>query len=98
MFGAKSALDYLVGEKSMTFADAAGDHPEFARELPRFLAAIWEMVNEYEIAGYIAIVVEQLSSGHVADRMRGWKQGACRFACSRRRDPELRSHVRISRP
>ena len=31
---------YLVGEKLMTFADAAGDHPEFDRELPRFLAAI----------------------------------------------------------
>jgi len=38
----------------MTFADAAGDHPEFASELPRFLAAIWQMFNECEIAGYIA--------------------------------------------
>lgn len=53
-FGAKSALDYLVGEKLMTFADAAGDHPEFAKELPSLLAAIWQMFNEYEIAGYIA--------------------------------------------
>ncbi len=53
-FGAKGALDYLIGEKLMTFADAAGDHPAFAKELPRFLAAIWQMFNEYEIAGYIA--------------------------------------------
>jgi hypothetical protein len=53
-FGAKSALDYLIGEKLISFADAARDHPAFARELPKFLAAIWYMFNEYEIAGYIA--------------------------------------------
>jgi hypothetical protein len=53
-FGAKSALDYLIGEKLITFAAAAEDHPEFARELPRFLAAIWRVFNEYEIAGYVA--------------------------------------------
>ena len=53
-FGAKSALDYLIGEKLTTFADAAEKHPEFAKELPRFLAAIWRIFNEYEIAGYVA--------------------------------------------
>ena len=53
-FGAKSALDYLIGEKLITFADAAEAHPEFARELPRFLAAVWRIFNEYEIAGYVA--------------------------------------------
>lgn len=53
-FGAKSALDYLIGEKLITFADAARDHPTFAKELPRFLAAIWRLFNEYEIAGYVA--------------------------------------------
>lgn len=53
-FGVKSALDYLIGEKLMTFADAAEEHPEFAKELPRFLAAIWRVFNEYEIAGYVA--------------------------------------------
>ena len=53
-FGAKSALDYLIGEKLITFAAAAEDHPEFARELPRFLAAVWRVFNEYEIAGYVA--------------------------------------------
>ena len=53
-FGVKRALDYLIGEKLTTFADAAEDHPEFAKELPRFLAAIWRIFNEYEIAGYVA--------------------------------------------
>lgn len=53
-FGAKSALDYLIGEKLITFADAAEDHAEFAKELPKFLAAVGRVFNEYEIAGYVA--------------------------------------------
>lgn len=53
-FGAKSALDYLIGEKVVTFADAARDDPGFAREPPRFLAAVWRTFNEYELAGCIA--------------------------------------------
>ena len=52
-FGAKRALDYLVGEKLIAFADAAHEHPTFARELPKFLAAILHIFNEYEIAGYV---------------------------------------------
>jgi hypothetical protein len=52
-FGAKSALDYLIGEKLITFADAAKDHLPFAKELPKFLAAVWRIFNEYEIAGYV---------------------------------------------
>ena len=36
------------------FADAAEQRPEFARELPRFLAEVWQIFNQYEIAGYVA--------------------------------------------
>ena len=43
----------MTGEKLITFADAARDHPPFAKELPRFLAATWKVFNEYEIAGYV---------------------------------------------
>lgn len=53
-FGAKSALDYLIGEKLMAFADAAKHDPEFAHELPRFLSAVWQMFNQFELAGYVA--------------------------------------------
>jgi hypothetical protein len=53
-FGAKSALDYLIREKLSAFADDAERHPEFAKELPRFLAAVWQVFNQYELAGYIA--------------------------------------------
>ena len=42
-FGVTNAFDYLVGEKLMTFANAAVDHPEFARELPRFVSEVRRM-------------------------------------------------------
>jgi hypothetical protein len=53
-FGAGDALDYLVGEKLRMFAEAARHDVAFARELPRFLAAIWRVFNEYELIGYVA--------------------------------------------
>ena len=53
-FGAKSALDYLIGEKLVMFAQEAERQPKFATELPRFLAAIWQVFNQYELAGYVA--------------------------------------------
>jgi hypothetical protein len=52
-FGVKSALDYLIGEKLINFAAAAEQHPEFAAELPRFQAAVWDIFNLYELAGYL---------------------------------------------
>lgn len=53
-FGAKDALNYLIGEKLIRFADAAKKDPAFAKELPKFLAAVWQVFNQYEIAGYVA--------------------------------------------
>lgn len=53
-FGVKSALDYLLGEKLINFADAAERYPEFAVELPRFQAAVWDLFNPYELAGYLS--------------------------------------------
>ena len=53
-FDAKSALDYLIWEKLMMFAEEAERRPEFAKELPRFLAAFWQVFNQYELAGYVA--------------------------------------------
>src|SRR6202162_365903 len=50
-FGVKSALDYLIAEKLMDFANAAARHAEFAAELPRFQAAVWNIFNPYELAG-----------------------------------------------
>ena len=53
-YGVKSALDYLIGEKLTNFANVAERHPKFASELPRFQAAVWNIFNPYELAGYLS--------------------------------------------
>ena len=50
----KNALDYLVGQKLLNFAEAADEDPDFAAELPCFQAAVWEIFNPYELRGYVA--------------------------------------------
>lgn len=52
-FGVESALDYLLGEKLLTFAEAADRRSEFAAELPRFQTEVWKVFNRYELAGYL---------------------------------------------
>jgi 5'-deoxynucleotidase YfbR-like HD superfamily hydrolase len=61
--GLVSALDYLVGEKLMTFAETASSRSEFARELPRFVAEIRRMFDADEIRLYL----EHLERLQVAD-------------------------------
>ena len=51
--GVVAALDYLMGEKLMTFADAAATRPEFARELPRFVAEVRAIFALEEICAYL---------------------------------------------
>jgi hypothetical protein len=53
-FGSKDAFDYLVGEKLMTFAEAASTRPEFARELPRFVAEVRRLFSADEIQRHVA--------------------------------------------
>ena len=52
-FGMKNALDYLLGEKLVSFVEAAEQHQEFSQELPRFQAAVWDVFNPYELAVYL---------------------------------------------
>ena len=47
--GLRSAFNYLVGEKLMTFAEAAVTRPEFARELPRFVAEVRRLFSSDDI-------------------------------------------------
>ena len=53
-FGLTAAFDYLVGEKLLNFASAASTHPEFARELPRFVSEVRRMFTPDEIAAHLA--------------------------------------------
>jgi len=53
-FGLKAAFNYLVAEKLLEFARAGADHPEFARELPRFVSEVRRMFTPEEVRTHIA--------------------------------------------
>ena len=53
-FGLKAAFDYLVGEKLIIFVSAASRHPDFARELPRFISEVRRMFTRDEIRTHLA--------------------------------------------
>ena len=52
-FGLKNALDYLIGEKLFNFVQTAEQHPEFAAELPVFVAAIQQLFTAEQIRDYL---------------------------------------------
>ncbi len=51
--GILSALDYLIGEKLLIYADMAVTRPEFARELPRFVAEVRAIFSDRELKPYL---------------------------------------------
>ncbi len=53
-FGLTAAFDYLVGEKLINFASAASTHPEFARELSRFVSEARRTFTPDEIEAQLA--------------------------------------------
>jgi hypothetical protein len=53
-YGLKASFDYLVQEKLMNFAEAAANHPEFARELPRFTAEVRRMFSTRDMHEHLA--------------------------------------------
>jgi hypothetical protein len=71
--GLRSAFDYLVGEKLMTFAEAAVTRPEFARELPRFIAEVRRLFSADDIRRQLARIEQEerrateAASGEVID-------------------------------
>jgi hypothetical protein len=52
-YGLKAAFDYIVAEKLFTFADVAATHPEFARELPRFVARVRALFTVEEMQAHL---------------------------------------------
>ena len=53
-YGVKAAFNYLVAEKLLNFADAATSHPEFASELPRFVACVRGLFTPQEMRTHLA--------------------------------------------
>ena len=66
-YGLKDAFDYLVAEKLLNYAGAAMRHPEFARELPRFVSQVRLMFAPDQIRTHIARVENELSESAAAN-------------------------------
>jgi len=52
-FGLEDALHYLIGEKLFSFVHAAEDDPDFAAELPAFVAEIRRIFSADEIHHFL---------------------------------------------
>lgn len=52
-FGLESALDYLIGEKLISFVAASEQDPLFAQELAEFVAEIRRLFTPAEIRAYL---------------------------------------------
>ena len=65
-FGLKSTFDYLVGEKLLNFAEAAANHVDFARELPRFVSQVRRIFTPEEIEAHLA-GIERVQNGETTN-------------------------------
>jgi hypothetical protein len=71
-YGVKAAFDYLVAEKLFNFVDATTSRPEFATELPRFVAYVRVLFTPEEIRTHLArIGREQREYAAVNDNEEG---------------------------
>ena len=61
-FGLQAALDYIISEKLLNFAQAAATRPEFAPELPLFVAEIRRLFSAVEISDYLAVLVPSVEA------------------------------------
>ena len=52
-FGLENALDYLIGEKLLMFLMASESDPQFAAEVPAFIAEIHRIFTATEIRDYL---------------------------------------------
>ena len=66
-YGTDKALGYLIGEKLLSFVEESDRRPEFAAELPNFVAAINEIFEPDEIRTYLENVKRIGMAGHACD-------------------------------
>jgi len=65
-YGPKAAFDYLVVEKLLNLARAAADHPEFAQELPQFIAKVRLLFTPEEMRTEIARIEREMHENNTA--------------------------------
>ena len=65
-YGLKAAFDYAIAEKLLNFAEAASQHPEFARELPRFVSRVRQIFTAQELEVHLARIVHDRRKNDLA--------------------------------
>lgn len=58
-YGLMSALDYLVREKLLNFAEAAVSHRNFAEELPFFVSEVRRVFTRQELTHYLVALAHE---------------------------------------
>jgi hypothetical protein len=69
-YGRRSAFDYLVVEKLTNFAEAARQHPDFARELPAFLAEVRRLFAPEELCAELERLERESGEADLETRAR----------------------------
>jgi len=70
-FGLEAALDYVISEKLLNFAQAAVSHPDFSRELPMFVAEIRRLFTPDEISEHLAVLLPRVEAAAKVDAEAG---------------------------
>jgi len=63
-FGIEKALGYLIGEKLVNFVEEADGNPDWAQELPQFIAEIKRIFSPTEIRDYLDTIRRTGVMGH----------------------------------
>ena len=66
-FGIEKALGYLIGEKLLNFVRTSETEPDFAAEVPAFIARIREDYEPHELRAYLGSVRRVGAPGHTMD-------------------------------
>ena len=61
-FGLQAALEYIIYQELLNFAEEATSCPEFACELPLFVAEIRRLFSAAEISNYLAALVPSVEA------------------------------------
>ena len=61
-FGLGDAVRYLIGEKFLNFLEESDRRPEFATEVPKFVAEVKEIFEPHEISEFLDGLLHERSA------------------------------------
>ena len=61
-FGKDDAIRYLIGEKFLNYLEESDQRPEFAAEVPNFVAKIKEIFEPHEISEFLDGLLHEKST------------------------------------